>query len=108
MGLTTNVSENDSAVQACVNITQGYVNTSHNHDIVFAYISTSESTGFNSAVGKTMTTILYLRNHNIGTAKCRRPDYNIILKEDIFISGIVLPHPYIGCSSNHLSRSLGL
>ena len=54
MGLTTNVSENDSTVEACVNITQGYVNTSHNHDIVFAYISTSESTGFNSAVGKTI------------------------------------------------------
>ena len=52
MGLTTNVSENDSTVQACVNITQGYVDSRDNRDIVFAYISTSESTGFNSAVGK--------------------------------------------------------
>ena len=53
MGLTTNVSENDSTVQACVNITQGSVDSRDNY--VFAYISTSASTGFNSAVGKTIT-----------------------------------------------------
>ena len=53
MGLTTSVSENNSTVQACVNITQGSVESSDNS--VFAYISTSESTGMNSAVGKALT-----------------------------------------------------
>jgi hypothetical protein len=52
MGLTTNVSENNSSVEACVNITSGSVNSSDNY--VYAYISTSPSTGFNSAVGKTI------------------------------------------------------
>ncbi len=53
-GLSTNVSENNSSVQACVNITQGSVESSDNS--VYAYISTSPSTGFNSAIGMHMTT----------------------------------------------------
>ena len=51
MGLTTNVSENNSSVQACVNITRGSVESNDNS--VFAYISTSALTGFDSADGKT-------------------------------------------------------
>ena len=51
MGLTTNVSENNSSVQACVNVTQGTVESSDNS--VYACISTSASTGSNSAIGKT-------------------------------------------------------
>jgi hypothetical protein len=50
-GLSTNVSENNGSVQACVNITQGSVESSDNS--VYAYISTSPSTGFNSAIGMT-------------------------------------------------------
>ena len=49
MGLTTNVSENNSSVQACVNITRGSIESYNNY--VYAYIST---TGSGSAVGKSM------------------------------------------------------
>ena len=50
MGISTNVSENNSSVEACVNITHGSVERS-----AFAYISTSESTdpelNFTAATG---------------------------------------------------------
>lgn len=68
MGLTTNVSENNSSVQACVNVTQGSVESRDNS--VYAYISTSASTGSNSAIGKTTIEfepcregILYILTH---------------------------------------------
>ena len=60
MGLTTNVSENNSTVEACVNITHGSVESSDNS--VFAFISTSSSTGINSAIGMT-STVQPLRYH---------------------------------------------
>ena len=50
MGLTTNVSENNGSVQACVNVTHGSVESRDN--FVYAVISTSASTGINSATGK--------------------------------------------------------
>ena len=50
MGLTTNVSENNSTEQACVNITHGTVESSDNS--VYAFISTFPSFEINSATGK--------------------------------------------------------
>ena len=50
MGLTTNVSENNGSVQACVNITEGSVESRDNS--VRAFVSTSASSGINSATGK--------------------------------------------------------
>ena len=50
MGLTTNVSENNSTVQDCVNITHGTVESSDNS--VYPFISTSPSFEINSATGK--------------------------------------------------------
>ena len=60
MGLTTNASENNNTVEACVNITHGSVESSDNS--VFAFISTSPSTGINSAIGMT-STVQPLRYH---------------------------------------------
>ena len=59
MGLTTNVSENNSSVQACVNITRGSVESTDNS--VFAYISTPALTGFDSADGKTRSSEILTR-----------------------------------------------
>ena len=71
MGLTTDVSENNSTVQACVNITRGSVESSDNS--VFAYISTSPSTGINSAIGMISSTVQPLRHH-VGQLNLKSPD----------------------------------
>ena len=49
MGLTTDVPEHNGSVQACVNITQGSVESGDN--FVLTYISTSTLNESGSAVG---------------------------------------------------------
>ncbi len=88
-GLTTNVSENNSSVEACVNITQGSVNSSGS---VYAYISTSASIGFNSAVGKTIIELLYSINH--------RDIKSVLIIVGIVISGIIFNISFLGSQSS--------
>ena len=49
VGISTSVSENNGSAQACVNITRGTLEST-----ALVYISTSASTGMDSATGMTM------------------------------------------------------
>ena len=65
-GISTSVSENNGSVQACVNITRGTLEST-----ALVYVSTSASTGMDSATGMTIYigTIHTCKKGGVGIAR---------------------------------------